>query len=41
MVRECVYRGYCPEMFGCGYADSEAFRLEVQKYRSDDLSDGE
>jgi hypothetical protein len=41
MVRECVYRGHCPEMFGCGYAQSEEFRREVQKYRSDDLSDGE
>jgi len=37
MVRECVYRGYCPEMFGCGYAGTEAFRAELERYRSDVL----
>lgn len=34
MVRECVYRGFCPEMFGCGYDQTEAFREEVVHYRS-------
>ena len=33
MVRECIYRGFCPEMFGCGYDKTEAFRKEVKKYR--------
>ena len=33
MVRECVYRGFCPEMFGCGYDQTEAFRKEVARYR--------
>lgn len=37
MVRECVYRGFCPEMFPCGYADTEAFRLEREAYLSDQL----
>lgn len=34
MVRECVYRGFCPEMFGCGYDKTEAFKEELEKYRS-------
>lgn len=33
MVRECVYRGYCPEMFPCGYDTTEAFRKELEEYR--------
>lgn len=33
MVRECVYRGYCPEMFPCGYADTELFEKELEAYR--------
>lgn len=37
MVRECVYRGFCPEMFGCGYDQTEAFRKEVTRYRSTEL----
>jgi hypothetical protein len=35
MVRECVYRGWCPEMFGCGYAGTEDFRRELEAYRHD------
>jgi hypothetical protein len=33
MVRECVYRGFCPEMFGCGYDKTEAFAKELEEYR--------
>ena len=33
MVRECVYRGFCPEMFGCGYDKTEEFRKELEEYR--------
>ena len=33
MVRECVYRGFCPEMFGCGYDQTEAFQKELKEYR--------
>ncbi|HHX77944.1 MAG TPA: thymidylate synthase ThyX [Firmicutes bacterium] len=33
MVRECVYRGFCPEMFGCGYDKTEAFQKELAEYR--------
>ena len=34
MVRECVYRGFCPEMFPCGYAETEAFKKDRLAYRS-------
>ena len=40
MVRECVYRGFCPEMFGCGYDKTEAFRKELEAYRSNVIKDG-
>ena len=33
MVKECIYRGFCPEMFPCGYAETEAFEKELEKYR--------
>lgn len=37
MVRECIYRGFCPEMFGCGYDQTEAFRKELEEYRRKDI----
>lgn len=33
MVSECVYRGFCPEFKGCGYADTEAYREALKVYR--------
>lgn len=33
MVRECVYRGFCPEMTSCRYTDTDAYRKELQEYR--------
>lgn len=33
MVRECVYRGFCPEMFSCGYAKTQQFKEELKEYR--------
>lgn len=33
MVRECIYRGFCPEMYGCGYDKTEDFQNELKKYR--------
>ncbi len=33
MVKECVYRGFCPEMFSCGYSKTEAFEQELAEYR--------
>lgn len=33
-VRECVYRGFCPEQKkDCKYVESEAFKKEVEEYR--------
>ena len=34
MVRECVYRGFCPEMFSCGYDKTDQFKEELEKYRN-------
>ena len=33
MVKECIYRGFCPEMFSCGYTKTEQFQLELSEYR--------
>ena len=32
MVRECVYRGFCTEMFGCGFDKTEQFQKEREAY---------
>lgn len=32
MAPECVYRGFCPEMFGCGYADTPEFQNARKAY---------
>lgn len=37
MVKECVYRGFCPEMNGCGYADTDAYKKELVTYRRKEL----
>lgn len=34
MVRNCIYRGFCPEMNGCGYDKTETFKKELEKYRT-------
>lgn len=39
MVKECVYRGYCPEMWSCGYDKTDKFKEEVEKYRKVDSND--
>lgn len=33
MVKECVYRGFCPEMVSCGYHKTEAYKKELEEYR--------
>lgn len=33
-VRECTYRGWCTEMFGCNYDKSEKFKEELNEYRN-------
>lgn len=35
MVKECIYRGFCPEMFPCGYSKTEAFKKELKEYREE------
>lgn len=35
MVKECVYRGFCPEMFPCGYSKTEAYQKELAEYRGE------
>lgn len=33
-VPECVYRGFCPEMTPCGYAETEDYQKRLKAYRS-------
>ena len=33
-VKECIYRGFCPEMKTCGYSGIEQFRVELNEYRN-------
>lgn len=32
-VKECIYRGFCPEMFSCKYHKTEQFKKELEDYR--------
>lgn len=32
-VAECVYRGFCPELRGCGFDETKAFEHLVKTYR--------
>lgn len=32
-VKECVYRGFCPEMYSCKYYKSDKFQKELEQYR--------
>lgn len=34
MVRECVYRGFCPEIFSCKYVKTEEYQKELEAYRN-------
>lgn len=33
-VPNCVYRGFCPEIQSCGYADGELFPIIVNNYQN-------
>lgn len=33
-VRECVYRGFCPEFECCGYVNTPEYKKELEEYRS-------
>jgi hypothetical protein len=32
-VKECIYRGFCPEFYTCGYHKTPAFEEELREYR--------
>jgi hypothetical protein len=32
-VKECVYRGFCPEFKSCGYHKTSMYQLELKNYR--------
>lgn len=34
MVADCVYRGWCYEVNGCGYHKTEAYKKELEEYRN-------
>jgi hypothetical protein len=34
MVKNCLYRGFCPELHSCGYVNTPQFLVELEKYRS-------
>ena len=33
MVRECIYRGFCPEFDSCGYTETELYKTQIKAYR--------
>lgn len=35
-IRECLYRGFCPEMNCCGYSKTDSFKQELKKYRGEE-----
>lgn len=39
-VPECIYRGFCPEFYPCGYADTEAYKQRLAEYRRKDMAGG-
>lgn len=34
MVKECIYRGFCPEFYSCGYCNTEQFKKDLEEYRN-------
>ena len=36
MVPECIYRGFCPEFYSCGYVNTEDYRKALAAYRDKD-----
>lgn len=36
MVPECIYRGFCPELHKCGFAETDKYFDDLQKYRNTD-----
>lgn len=40
MVRECIYRGFCPEVYSCGYDKTEQFKRDLEEYRYGFIKEG-
>lgn len=36
LCRECVYRGFCPEIKSCGYTETEQYKKDLELYRKTD-----
>lgn len=34
MTRNCIFRGFCPELKCCGYTQTKQFQEELEKYRN-------
>lgn len=32
-IPNCIYRGFCPEMKSCGFANTESFNTKLKEYR--------
>ena len=37
MVKECIYRGFCPELYPCGYSETENYKKELEEYRKKEV----
>jgi hypothetical protein len=37
MVKECIYRGFCPELYPCGYTETEGYKKALETYRNTKL----
>lgn len=38
MQRECIYRGFCPELKSCGFVNTELYKKELEFYRRTDIT---
>lgn len=38
LVPECIYRGFCPEMKPCGYAETAEYKTRLADYRRKDTA---
>jgi hypothetical protein len=37
LLLEFKYRGFCPEMKSCGFANSEIFNKKLEEYRNESM----
>ena len=35
MVRECIFRGFCPELKCCGYVKTDDYKKKLEEYRKE------